>query len=609
LTQNHPTAPGKAEADILGARLRSVFDRLTVTSAVTVVNAALMAFVLERLRFSWGPLIWMGLVWFLAAKRIASASLYKRDAGKADRVRLWAFVSVAGALLSGLFWGVGAITLFSADPTVQWLWIFLIAGMCAGAVSLHSGHLPTALAFAVPASVPVAVFLAAQGTGQWLAAAGMIGAFVLALSFTAWHASRQFGRMLSLQGALERRTLELGDVNAQLSQEIAGHRSTAETLHQAQKMEAIGNLTGSIAHDFNNLLTVIVGNLSLIQSRSHDDRAVRLAKSGLAAATRGARLTASLLMFARKQALHPELADINDLILEFTPLLRRAAGDAVRLEMSLSPEPCAALVDAAQFQSALLNLVLNAKDAMPDGGRIVIHTDTTQQTPADLAGSDALPGLFARVEVRDNGSGMSPGIAAKAFDPFFTTKVAGKGSGLGLSQVYGFARQSGGFAAIRSGPGEGTCVSISLPAWTEGALKPSPSQTLPPAAAAESLGVLLVDDDIDVLATLREGLSDLGWDVLVAPDAESALGMLDRQGAIDVVVSDISMPPGMSGTELARAVRLRHPKLPILLMSGFPAAAEGLEREFDVLQKPLLPDQLAAAISAAASAGRQRVPG
>ena len=517
--------------------------------------------------------------------------------------------SIAGALLSGLFWGVGAVTMFSTYATVQWFWIFLIAGMCAGAVSLHSGHLPTALAFAIPASAPLAVFLATQGSGQWLIAGGMIIAFIATISFTAAHSSRQFGQMLSLQAALERRTLELGDVNARLSQEIAGHRSTAETLHQAQKMEAIGNLTGSIAHDFNNLLTVIVGNLSLIQNRSQDDRAVRLAKSGLAAATRGAKLTASLLMFARKQSLHPELVDINDLILEFTPLLRRAAGDAVRLEMSLSPEPCAALVDAAQLQSALLNLVLNAKDAMPDGGRIVIHTDTTQQEATDLAGSDAVPGLFARVEVRDEGSGMSPDIAAKAFDPFFTTKVAGKGSGLGLSQVYGFARQSGGFAAIRSDAEQGTCVSISLPAWTEGALKPSPSQTLPPTAPTTPLGVLLVDDDIDVLATLREGLSDLGWDVRVAPDAESALGMLDRQDAIDVLVSDISMPPGMSGTDLARTVRLRHPALPILLMSGFPAAAEGLELEFDVLQKPLLPDQLAAAISATAAASRQRLSG
>jgi signal transduction histidine kinase len=605
LNQNLSIAPGRADTYILEARLGSVFDRLTVASVVTIVNSALMALVLERGHFSQGPLIWMGSVWILGAARIVVRWAYKCDAGKSARVRLWERISIAGALLSGLLWGVGVIALFSTDATVQWLWIFLIAGMCAGAVAMHSGHLPTALAFTIPASAPMSVFLATQGTGQWLAAAGMVLAFLIAIAFTAERSSWQFGQMLSLQVALERRTLELADLNHRLSQEIEDHRSTGETLHQAQKMEAIGNLTGSIAHDFNNLLTVIVGNLSLIQNRSQDDRAVRLAKSGLTAAARGARLTASLLTFARKQALRPELVDINDLVLEFTPLLRRAATDTVRLEMSLSPAPCAARVDAAHFQSALLNIVLNARDAMPEGGRIVIHTDTTQLKPADLIGHDVLPGRFVRVEVRDTGSGMSPQIAAKAFDPFFTTKAAGKGSGLGLSQVYGFARQSGGFASIRSEPETGTCVSISLPECTEGASTPGRSPMQAPDAGKTPLRVLLVDDDLDVLTTLREGLSDLGWDVLIAPDGESALSMLDRYEAIDVLVTDISMPLGMSGTELARAARVRDVNLPILLMSGFPAVAEGLGPEFKVLQKPLLPEQLAAEISTAAAGGGQ----
>ena len=585
-----------------------MFERLTVTSAATLVNSALMTIALERLRLSPGPLVWMGLVWVLGAARIAFSFAYRKDPDTSARIRLWQRLSVGGALLSGLLWGLGIMALFSTDPAVQWLWIFIIAGMCAGAVSMHSGHLPTALAFAVPASGLTAVFLAAQGSGQWLVAAGMSLCFLMAISLTAVLSSRQFGQMLTLQADLERRTLELSDVNTRLSQEIDGHRSTAETLHQAQKMEAIGNLTGSIAHDFNNLLTVIVGNLSLIQNRSPDERAVRLARSGLAAAKRGARLTASLLTFARKQALHPELVDINDLVLEFIPLLRRAAGDAVRLEMSLSPEPCAALVDPAQFQSALLNLVLNAKDAMPRGGQIVIHTDTIDRKPDDPVGGDTPPGRFARVEVRDTGSGMSAEVAAKAFDPFFTTKAAGKGSGLGLSQVYGFARQSGGFAAIHSEPGKGTQVSISLPASPKGARRASRSPA-PPPAAATALAVLLVDDDADVLATLREGLADLGWDVLIAPDAQAALGVLNRHEGIGVLVSDISMPPGMSGTELARTVRLSPPKLPILLMSGFPGAAEDPGLEFNVLQKPLLPDQLAAEISAAAAGGRPHYAG
>ncbi len=254
------------------------------------------------------------------------------------------------------------------------------------------------------------------------------------------------------------------------------------------------------------------------------------------------------------------------------------------------------------MQSALLNLVINAKDAMPDGGLISISTDTVDLKPADLVGSDALPGRFARVEVRDNGSGMSPEIATKAFEPFFTTKGAGKGSGLGLSQVYGFARQSGGIATLRSEPGEGTCVSIALPAWTEGLPKPR-SQTPPPVIVKASLRVLLVDDEIDVLTTLREGLSGLGWDVLIAADAEAALDVLDRRAGIDVLVTDIGMPTGMGGMELAQAARRRWPQLPILLMSGFPAAAKDPGDEFEILQKPLASAHLAARISTAAGAG------
>jgi signal transduction histidine kinase/CheY-like chemotaxis protein len=599
VNENYSAAAGHTGAYILEARLKAAFDRLTVTSLVTVVNAALATLVMEHSRFTWGPWIWAGLVGALAVVRIAAHRLYRRDAAKAQRLAFWTAVSIAGALASGVIWGVGGVALFSTEPIVQWLWIFLIAGMCAGSTSLYSCHLPTALAYTLPTSVPMAVFLATRGTEQWLAASGMIVAFVVVLCFTGVLASRQFGQMLTLQGALERRTGELDEVNKRLSQEIEDHRTTGETLHQVQKMEAIGNLTGGIAHDFNNLLTVIVGNLALIRDRSPDERAVRLAKSALAAADRGARLTTSLLTFARKQKLHAEPADINDLILDFAPLLRRAAGDAVRLEFSLSPRPCAARVDAAHFQGALLNLVINAKDAMAGGGVIVISTDTVELDSADLIGSDAQAGCFARVQVRDNGSGMPPDVAARAFDPFFTTKEAGKGSGLGLSQVYGFARQSGGLATLRTRSDEGTLVSISLPEWTGELPKADALDGLAAPLAKTALKVLLVDDDLAVLTTLREGLSDLGWEVPIAPDAETALGMLDRRDGLDVVVTDISMP-GMGGAEFARAVRLRRPDLPIILMSGFPGAAKDPDIEFEILQKPLAPEILAARISAAA---------
>jgi signal transduction histidine kinase/CheY-like chemotaxis protein len=600
---NLSAGAGATDAYILEARLKAAYDRLTVTSVVTIVNAALATAVLEQGRFSWGPWIWAGLVAVLGAARVMAHRIYRRDARKPAHVRLWAGVSIVGALASGLLWGLGSVALFSTEPTVQWLWIFLIAGTCAGSTVLFSCHLPTALAYTVPASAPMAVFLATRGTEQWLAASGMIAAFVFVVCFTGERSSRQFGQMLALQAVLERRTVELDEVNQRLSQEIEDHRATGETLRQAQKMEAIGSLTGGIAHDFNNLLTVIVGNLALIRDRAKDEGVVRLAKAALGAADRGARLTTSLLTFARKQKLMAEPVDLNDLVLDFATLLRRAAGDAVRLELSLSPRPCAARVDAAHFQGALLNLVINAKDSMPGGGVIVISTDTVDLRPGDLIGSDAPPGRFARVQVRDTGAGMTPEVAAKAFEPFFTTKAAGQGSGLGLSQVYGFARQSGGLATLASQPGQGTSVSIALPEWTE-ALPKTDGPPARPAAAKTGLRVLLVDDDVGVLTTLREGLADLGWEVPIAPDAETALGMLDRRDAIDVLVTDISMP-GMSGTELARKVRQRRPELPILLMSGFPGAANDPGMEFEILQKPLMPDLLAARVSAAAG-GRPR---
>jgi CheY-like chemotaxis protein len=324
-----------------------------------------------------------------------------------------------------------------------------------------------------------------------------------------------------------------------------------------------------------------------------------MARSALDAADRGKRLTESLLSFARKQALHPEPVDVNALILDFLPLLRQAAGEFVRLETAFAAEACAANVDAVHFQSALLNLVINARDSMPSGGQIVLSTRLVQLGAGDLIGSDARDGRFVLVEVSDTGSGMTPEVAAKAFDPFFTTKVAAKGSGLGLSQVYGFARQSGGMASIHSEIGQGTSVSIFLPFWAQDVARPSrwPARS---AAERRSLRVLLVDDDIDVLMTLREGLKTLGWEVLIAPDGDAALGMLDRYGAIDVLVSDISMPAGMSGPDLAYAARRRRPDLPILLISGLPAAAQDTGFEFEILQKPFLPEQLADRISNAA---------
>ncbi|HEY2662521.1 MAG TPA: ATP-binding protein [Caulobacteraceae bacterium] len=596
---------------IRAARVRSIFERLPGTSLITVINGALIVAVLKHGDASLGPSLWLGLVVILAAGRAGSWRVYLSDGRSSDRLRQWEAVALIGSLLSGVLWGVGAVWLFPADQSGQWLWIFLIGGMCAGAAALHAAHAPTALAFIVPAGAPLAVRLALQGSGQSLAAAAMIVVFLAAMSFTTFRFSRQFGEMLTLQLDLERRTTELDEVNLRLRAEIEHHRTTEETLRQAQKMEALGHLTGGIAHDFNNLLTVISGNLDLIRRRAADNETIlRLAAAASHAAKRGAGLTGSLLSFARKQSLHPEPIDLNALILEFAPLLRRAVGESVRLELDLTSEASAAYADAAHFQSAVLNLVINARDAMAGGGTVTISTRSAELGGSEgVLDSDTHQGRAVVVCVRDTGVGMPADVMAKAFEPFFTTKDVGKGSGLGLSQVYGFARQSGGYATIDSAPGEGTSVCIVLPALASGAPGQLRSAPAPMAATTErSLRVLLVEDDNDVLATIREQLAVSGWEVVAAQEAKTALALLESEADFAVLVTDVMLPGGVSGAELARLATTARPGLPVLLISGYPGtalAAQGaVDGEFEVLHKPFTHPQLVERILAA-TAGRQ----
>jgi signal transduction histidine kinase/CheY-like chemotaxis protein len=501
--------------------------------------------------------------------------------------------------------------MFPADETVQWLWIFLIAGMCAGAATLHAVHVPTALAYILPAGAPLALRLALAGRAPQMAAAAMIVVFLIAISFTVLRFSGQFAQVFSLQLDLEQRTRDLDEANTRLRAEIEDHRSTEATLRQAQKMEALGQITGGIAHDFNNLLTVITGNLDLIRRRAPENMViVRLASAASHAARRGAELTGSLLSFARRQALHPEAIDTNGLIRDFAQLLRRAAGESVTLELDMAAEPSTGYADAAHFQSAVLNLVINARDAMAGGGTVTISTRSAELGGSEgVLDSDTHQGRAVVVCVRDTGVGMPADVMAKAFEPFFTTKDVGKGSGLGLSQVYGFARQSGGYATIDSSPGEGASVCIVLPALASGAPGQLRSAPAPMAATTErSLRVLLVEDDNDVLATIREQLAVSGWEVVAAQEAKTALALLESEADFAVLVTDVMLPGGVSGAELARLATTARPGLPVLLISGYPGtalAAQGaVDGEFEVLHKPFTHPQLVERILAA-TAGRQ----
>jgi PAS domain S-box-containing protein len=371
------------------------------------------------------------------------------------------------------------------------------------------------------------------------------------------------------------------------AQEALEH--TRQALMQSQKMEAVGQLTGGIAHDFNNLLTVISGSLELILQRPGDtERVRRLVENAQTAAERGAKLTQQLLTFARRQSLKPELHNVNSLIGSFEAVLRRACGETVDFELALAPSLRPTLIDAAQFEAALLNLAVNARDAMPNAGTLKISTDNVDldSTQAELAGAE--PGSYVRVIVADNGEGMPPETVARAFEPFFTTKPVGRGSGLGLSQVYGYVMQSGGSIALDSAPGKGTAVILLLPAAGGVAAEAREAQIGGQAAANGT--VLVVEDDPDVLTLAVETLKSLDYEVLTASDGPSALAVLRRNSDIDILFSDIVIPRGMNGVELAREASRLRPSLRVLLASGYAMTAltadHGMSDDFAFISKP-----------------------
>ncbi|WP_426026814.1 PAS domain S-box protein [Brevundimonas sp. TWP2-3-4b2] len=370
-------------------------------------------------------------------------------------------------------------------------------------------------------------------------------------------------------------------------------RAEADLMH-AQRMEAVGRLTGGVAHDFNNLLTVVIGALD-IMLRSPNDAAKRqkLGEAALAAARRGEGLTHQLLAFSRRQALRPEAMDLNAQIRQSEPLLRRAVGEAVEFKLKLKRGGARVNVDPSQFEAALLNLVVNARDAVGDKGRIMVQTLSCAVGPGEV--TDLPPGDYVCVTVSDDGSGMPPDVIARVFEPFFTTKAIGKGTGLGLSQVYGFARQSGGAAHISSTVGQGTEIKLYLPPLT-GALAAA-VESRPQAASPMAAGrrLLLVDDDASVTVVALELLEGLGLEVRAVDTAPQALDLLKRE-RFDIMLSDVVMPGGMTGIELARRCERDYPAMRIVLTSGYAGEdvdAALTDAPWPFLRKPYSGEQLA----------------
>ncbi len=385
---------------------------------------------------------------------------------------------------------------------------------------------------------------------------------------------------------------------ASVTRDITERRAMAEQLHQSQKMEAIGQLTGGVAHDFNNLLTVIIGNLETVALLMPPDneRLRRAMEQATLGAQRAAALTQQLLAFSRRQPLNPKLVDVNELVVGMSDLLSRALGEAVAVKTSLSAGLWPVKADPHQLQSSLLNLAVNARDAMPSGGTLTIETANSQHYRFDESSYAAnVPGEYVLIRVTETGMGMDTETSARAFEPFFTTKAMGQGTGLGLSQVYGFVRQSGGHVRIHSARDRGTAVEIYLPPLK---LEREGVQSIP--VMVQQRGhetILVVEDESSVRMFTTDSLRDLGYSVLEASDGPAALRVLEQHPEVHLMFVDIGLP-GMNGRQLAEAAQHRRTQLKVLFTSGYAqdTLAIRLDPGVELLTKPYTRVQLAARI-------------
>lgn len=402
-----------------------------------------------------------------------------------------------------------------------------------------------------------------------------------------------------MESRVDARTAELRHAIDALQIEVVERERAEAALRQAQKMEAVGQLTGGIAHDFNNMLQGIGGSLDMMRRRLAQGRAAetgRYLDAALTTVERAAALTHRLLTFARRQALQPKPVETDALVEGVADLIRRTVGPAIAVELRMGDGIWTVLCDPNQLENVLLNLAINARDAMPESGELTISTEDVHLFPRDVAGQEgATPGDYVEIAVSDTGCGMDEATRARAFEPFFTTKPLGQGTGLGLSQTYGFVRQSGGFVRLDSTPGRGTTVRLYLPRHARAQEQHTPTPGLAESAkpgAGET--VLLVEDEEGVRAIAAEHLRELGYAVLEAVDGPAALRLLHSGVQMDVLVTDVGLPGGLNGRQVAEAVRARRPGLPVLFITGYAGTAldSPLSPGMEVIGKPFKLDAL-----------------
>jgi nitrogen-specific signal transduction histidine kinase/ActR/RegA family two-component response regulator len=389
--------------------------------------------------------------------------------------------------------------------------------------------------------------------------------------------------------------------NAELQTEVQARAESETALRQAQKMEAVGQLTGGIAHDFNNMLTSIIGALDIINVRLQDgrtDNLDRMIRAASDSANRAAALTQRLLAFSRRQSLAPMSVDLNALVQSMHMLLTQTLGERVQIKLDLAPSLRKALVDANQLESALLNLSINARDAMPNGGRLRIATRYTPSIPFLREGIVPNPSGYVVLEVTDTGVGMEADVKERVFEPFFTTKPIGQGTGLGLSMIYGFVQQSEGYIDLQSALGRGTTVTLYLPvAPTEHDSVDVQQKDLVPKGTGQQ--ILVVEDDDQVRFLVSYLLEELGYAVTTARDATSAMPHLSSSEKIDLLISDVGLP-GMNGRQLAELMRVERPAVPVLFMTGYAESAavqsEFLGENMAIIAKPFALDDFGRAV-------------
>jgi signal transduction histidine kinase len=411
-----------------------------------------------------------------------------------------------------------------------------------------------------------------------------------------------------LERRVEERTAELAQANADLEQRVEERTREREAalaqVHEMQKVESLGQLTGGVAHDFNNLLMAVLGNLGLVSKYTADNpKITRLVDAAIRAAERGANLTKRMLAFARRQELKPEIVNVPKLVGAMVEMLRHSLGPEIEIVTEFRGEQLTTRVDPNQLELALLNLALNARDAMPDGGKLVIAA-----RPESIGASD-VPGLAAGdylcISERDTGAGMDDATMARAAEPFFTTKGAGAGTGLGLSMVDGLVAQSGGAMRIKSRPGSGTTIELWLPIWQGAEAKADETRRKRRSTRPSAYNVLVVEDDEMVAAGTTAMLEDLGHVVIEVNSAAAALEILGANTDIDIVVTDHAMP-GMSGSELACRIRDLWPDLPFVLATGYADLPNGFDSQLPRLSKPYKQQELADLIAALGADYRQK---